>query len=252
MIDAILWISRNQAWIHLLLACLGVLLLWLWWRAWRRLRLARFGIERAMWVNARSRAVIVIFITLTLTAALLLLNVFIAPNLTAMFGVLPTLSARDLLTNTPTPTPTAELVLPGFETPTPDSSAEPTATLTPVPVGGANCLNPQATITSPIPGAILAGEIEVSGTANVDNFAFYVVEISTLGDNWLTVLTSQPDADGKILPVVNGVLGQWNTALQAPGDYALRLVVYNSSGDFSPPCTIPITITAPITPSPTP
>ena len=252
MIEAILWISRNQTWIYLLLASVGVLLLWLWWNAQRRLRLARFGIERAMLVNARARAVTVIFMTITLMAALLLLNVFIAPNLTAVFGVPPTSSAGDLLTDTPGPTPTTELVLPGFETPTPEFTAEPTATLTPVPVGGANCLNPQATITSPIPGAILAGEIEVSGTADVDNFAFYVVEISTLGDNWLTVLTSQPDAEGKILPVVNGVLGEWNTALQAPGDYALRLLVYNSSGDFSPPCTIPITITAPITPSPTP
>lgn len=252
MIEAILWISRNQKWIFLLLASVGVLLLWLWWSAQRRLRLARFGIERAMLVNARSRAVTVIFMTLTVMAAVLLLNVFIAPNLTTVFGVPPTSSAGDLLTDTPGPTPTAELVLPGFETPTPEFTAGPTATLTPVPVGGANCLNPQATITSPIPGAILAGEIEVSGTANVDNFAFYVVEISTLGDNWLTVITSQPDAEGKILPVVNGVLGRWITALQAPGDYALRLVVYNSSGDFSPPCTIPITITAPVTPTATP
>ena len=252
MIEAILWISRTQAWIFLLLASVGVLLLWLWWSARRRLRRARFGIERAMLVNARSRAVIVIFMTITLMAAVLLLNVFIAPNLTAMFGVPPTLGAGDLLTDTPAPTPTAELVLPGFETPTPESSAEPTATLTPVPVGGANCLNPQATITSPIPGAILAGEIEVSGTANVDNFAYYKVEISTLGDNWLTVIISQSDAEGRILPVVNGILGKWNTAQQTPGDYALRLVVYNSPGDFPPPCTIPITITAPITPSPTP
>lgn len=252
MIEAILWISRNHKWIYLLLASVGVLLLWLWWNAQRRLRRARFSIERAMLVNARARAVIVIFIIITLMAAVLLLNGFIAPNLTAVFGVPPTSNPDDLLTDTPAPTPTTELVLPGFETPTPEFAAGPTATLTPVPVGGANCLNPQATITSPIPGAILAGEIEVSGTANVDNFAFYVVEISTLGDNWLTVIISQPDAEEKILPVVNGVLGKWNTALQAPGDYALRLVVKNSSGDFSLPCTIPITITAPITPSPTP
>jgi hypothetical protein len=252
MIEAILWISRNHKWIYLLLASVGVLLLWLWWSAQRRLRRARFGIERAMLINVRARAVIVIFMTVTLMAAVLLLNVFVAPNLTDLFGASPTSSAGDLAADAPAPTPTTELVLPGFETPTPEFAAGPTATLTPVPVGGADCLNPQATITSPIPGAILAGEIEVSGTADVDNFAFYVVEISTLGDNWLTVLTSQPDAEGKILPVVNGLLGKWNTALQAPGDYALRLVVKNSSGDFSPPCTIPITVTAPITPSPTP
>ena len=108
---------------------------------------------------------------------------------------------------------------------------------------------PGATITSPIPGAILAGVVEVRGTANIDNFAFYVVEVSTLGENWLTVITSQPDAEGHMSPVIEGVLGTWDTRLQDAGDYALRLVVYDAVGNHPVPCTIPITIVALVEPT---
>lgn len=243
MIDVILLVSRNQQWLYMLLAGGGAWQAWLWWRANRRLRYAMFGVERGALLAARGRATALVFMIAALAAAVALLSAFIAPNLTELFGVPPTPTpGTGVQLNTPTTTTTPQLVLPGLDTATPEQPATPVATRTPVPAGGASCANPNATITSPIPGAILAGEVEVSGTADADNFAFYVVEISTLGDNWLSVITSQPDADGKILPVVNGVLGKWDTGLQQAGDYALRLVVFDSAGQHPDPCTIPITI----------
>ena len=112
---------------------------------------------------------------------------------------------------------------------------------------------PGATISSPIPGAILAGAVEIRGTAKIENFAFYVIEVSTLGDNWLTIITSQPDENGNPRPVTDGILGVWDTSLQDPGDYALRLIVYDSAGNYPVPCTIPITLQRPqptLTPTP--
>jgi len=249
--DAILWLYDHQRWVFVVLLALCVLQLFLFWRAQTHLRYTAFSIERENIVAARNRSLTLAVLWAALMAAALLSNTFLAPNLTDLFGAAPT-PTIPLPTSTPAPTVTPELVLPGLESPTPEAALGPTPSRTPVPAGGAGCLFPLATITSPIPGAILAGEVEVRGAANIENFAFYVVEISTLGENWLTVITSQPDSEGHMLPVIDGVLGKWDTRLQEPGDYALRLVVYDAAGNHPVPCTIPITIAPLIEPTDTP
>ncbi|MBI3241957.1 MAG: hypothetical protein HYZ49_06655 [Chloroflexi bacterium] len=253
MADAILWIARNQQWIYLALILAGAWQLWRWWRAQRRLQFTYFGVEREALISSRGRATALAFFVLTLMAAVLLLNVFIAPNLTELFGVPPT-PTSSLPTHTPAPTWTPFFILPGLESPTAEVADSPLATRTPVPAAGSGCLNPNATIDSPIPGAILAGEVEVRGTASIENFAFYKVEISTLGENWLPVITSQldPNDNTRTLPVVDGLLGTWDTRLQEPGAYALRLVVVDAAGQNPEPCTIPIIIQEPLPPTPTP
>jgi len=245
MADAILWIAGNGQWLYIALLLIAAWQIFFWWRAQRRLRFTYFQVERETLINTRSRAVTVLFVVITLMAAMLLSNAFIAPNLTALLGVPPTPTAL-LPTGIPLPTSTPELVLPGLETPTPEVTGTPPPTRTAVPVQGSpGCLNPSATINSPIPGAILSGEIEILGTANIENFAFYKIELSTLGDNWLTVITN-------VVPVQGGSLGKWNAASQPPGDYALRLVVINASGGGPEPCAIPITIVEPPPPTATP
>jgi hypothetical protein len=245
MADAILWIAHNGQWIYIALLLVAAWQLFFWWRAQRRLRFTYFQVERETLIGARSRAISLLLIAVILMAAVLLSNAFIAPNLTPLLGAPPT-PTLPLPTGQPSPTPTAEFVLPGLETSTPEVTGTPFPTRTPVPVQGSpGCLNPLATINSPIPGAILSGEIEILGTADVENFAFYKIEISTLGDNWLTVITN-------VVPVRGGSLGKWNAAAQPPGDYALRLVVINASGSGPEPCTIPITIVEPPSPTPTP
>lgn len=249
MPDVILWIFNRQLWFYLgLFAIVG----WQIWALWHTHHLARytvFNIERENHVRERTRALILLFLFATLLLALLLSNSFIAPNLTELLGAPPTATAI-LPTHTPEPTVTPELVLPGIETATPEIAIGPLPTRTAVPPGGAGCQFPAATIRSPIPGAILAGVVEVQGTAKVDNFAFYTIEINTLGDNWLTLFTSQredpADPNSSMKPIVDGVLGTWDTRLQEPGDYALRLTVYDAAGNYPIPCTIPITIQLPL------
>ncbi len=244
MPDVILWIFNHQSWVYGLLLVLCVSLLYLFWRAQGRVRYTVFTVERERLVANRNLYLLVAFIFVALLIASLISNFFLSPNLTDLFGVPPTPTAIRP-TFTPEPTITPELVLPGFESPTPDVQSGPPATRTAVPAGGSGCMFPPATITSPIPGAILAGVVEIRGTANIDNFAFYVIEVSTLGDNWLTVVTSAPDENGNPRPIIDDVLGNWNTALIDPGEYALRLVVYDSAGNHPTACTIPITIQSP-------
>jgi hypothetical protein len=245
MPDVVLWIHDHQHWIYLALLALSVWQMFLIWRAQHRIHYTVFNIERERYLADRNRALSLAGLCASLLGAALISNAFVAPNLTQLMGVPPT--ATPLVPSaTPGPSVTPELVLPGMESPTPELVVGPTPSRTPVPVGGSGCQFPGATITSPIPGAILAGRVEVSGTANIDNFAFYIVEVSTLGDNWLTVITSQredPTQDNSPMKtVVDDILGEWDTSLQGPGEYALRLTVYDSAGNHPVPCTIPITI----------
>jgi hypothetical protein len=232
--DAILLFVTYQRWIYIALASLGAVLILVWWWAGHKLRYKIFGLERESLKNLRARSMTSLMMVICIGVSIWMINSFIAPNLSELMGI-PFTPTPPKATNTPAPTATSPLVLPGFQTPTSQATTGPTPTKTKVPAAGSGCLNPKAGITSPIPGSILSGEIEVRGNTNIDNFAFYVVQVSTLGQNWLTVITDRK-------PLLNGSLGKWDTRLQTPGEYALRLVVYDSAGKFPEPCTIPITI----------
>jgi len=232
--DAILLLVTYQRWIYLVLASLGVVLMLVWWWAGHKLRYKIFGLERESLKNTRTHSMTSLMMVICIGVSIWMINSFIAPNLSELMGV-PFTPTPPKATNTPAATATSPLVLPGFQTPTSQATAGPTPTKTKVPAAGSGCLNSKAGITSPIPGSILSGEIEVRGNTNIDNFAFYVVQVSSLGQNWLTVITDKK-------PLLNGSLGKWDTRLQTPGEYALRLVVYDSTGKFPEPCTIPITI----------
>ncbi|MBS60558.1 MAG: hypothetical protein CL606_04535 [Anaerolineaceae bacterium] len=141
-----------------------------------------------------------------------------------------------MITKVPTVTPDVVLLLPGQPTQTGVSADNLVKQKnTQVPMGGVGCDNTNAVIYSPLPGAVLSGDVEVQGTADITDFAFYTLEISTVGDNWLTVYTQDT-------PVTSGVLGNWNASVYQQGEYAFRLVVYNAAGAYSKPCLIPIFI----------
>jgi hypothetical protein len=257
MADVVLWIYNHQIWLYCGLATILAWQLWALWRAHRLAHRTVFNIELEKYLGDRQRALTLLFLLAALLIAVVLASGFLAPNLTELLGA-PATPTAPRATDTPEPTITPELILPGLESPTVDATSGPTPTRTPVPAGGSNCQFPLATIRSPIPGAILAGKVEIRGTANIQNFAFYVIEVSTLGNNWLSVVTSPkvtpaPSGAEYSQPVIDGVLGVWDTSLQQPGDFALRLTVYDSAGNSLPACTIPITIQAPaptVTPTP--
>ena len=137
------------------------------------------------------------------------------------------------MTNAPTDTPDVVLLLPGQATEEPSVQLGLENYSTPIPLGGDGCDNMNAVISSPLPGAVLSGEVEVQGTADIVDFGFYVLQISTLGDNWLTVYTQNT-------PVIDDILGTWDTSLYVQGEYGFRLIVYNNAGAFIKPCVIPI------------
>ena len=144
--------------------------------------------------------------------------------------------------------PQVEQALPG-PTPVipPTPTASPVAASQNIVVDSSGCNNPNATLTSPKSGQRIAGAFEVDGTANIPNLAFYKFEISGAGTkgDWLSLGVGTA-------AVVNGQLGSFDATARESGNYAFRLVVLDSSGNFPPPCIVTVTIVGGASPTAAP
>ena len=153
-----------------------------------------------------------------------------------------------LNTNTPTPTfqptptrtPRPPTPAPGTPTPTIAGAPTPTISPTPPPLPSASCPDPNVQIVAPIAGQAFSGAIQVRGTADAPNFAFYKFTLSGPATNNET----QTAGDVVRTTVRDGVLGAIDTTnlVTSPGVYVLGLVVVDNTGNELPHCTVPIVI----------
>jgi hypothetical protein len=215
MTAALLLIARYQVWIYVLLG-VGVLVFF-YFLAQARQRLSRtpFGLEKEGALQRQNRALFMLICLIALAMSLFVTNRYITPNVNLSLA---TAAPGSLATAAPSPSPIL-----------PRGAAEPLV------VDSSGCSNPNATLTDPKSGARIAGSYEVRGTANIDNFAFYKFEISSAATNgaWVSLYVGNT-------PVVNGTLGSFDASAYQPGDYAFRLVVKDSAGDFPPPCVVTV------------
>jgi len=220
MTDVLLFIEEYQTWIYLALAVAILVYLRVTWRWYRSRRATIFSLEREHATAHLTRSA-----TLLGLAFVLLVGTFAA---TTYLGPAVPVSER------PTPLPTVSLLATSTFVPAEGDQAVTTATPLPtVVVDSAGCTNPQATITSPQTGESLTGIIEITGTAEIPNFAFYKYEYisRTAGAVWRAIQAGTTT-------VRDGLLGTWDTRLVIPGEYALRLVVTDTAGNAPQPCVI--------------
>jgi hypothetical protein len=87
----------------------------------------------------------------------------------------------------------------------------------------------QSGITSPAPGATLAGDVPIMGTATTDSFQKYELhyKLEPSGDDAYVYF------DGGTSEVINGQLGIWRAAGLPPGTYSLRLRVVKQDGNYA-------------------
>lgn len=79
-------------------------------------------------------------------------------------------------------------------------------------------------ILSPLPGEAVQGLAQIVGTVDADGFVSYTLEFSfQKSENWFPISKSST-------PIINGVLGEWDTSLLADDNYNLRLTV-NTQAD---------------------
>ena len=222
MSQAVGLITQFQFQIFAAIGLLAVLYLGLYLRAHERLSRTPFGLEREALIKRQNSAMAMLTLLVLLAASIYLVVQVVAPQIEQSL---------------PGPTP----VIP----PTP--TASPVAASQNIVVDSSGCNNPNATLTSPKSGQRIAGAFEVDGTANIPNLAFYKFEISGAGTNgdWLSLGVGTE-------PRTNEKLGSFDATARESGNYAFRLVVLDSSGNFPPPCVVTVTIVGGASPTAAP
>ncbi len=106
---------------------------------------------------------------------------------------------------------------------------------------------PPVAITSPAAEAVLRGQVTVTGTINVPNFASAQLDFgyaSNPTDTWFTIQAFSE-------PVTDSALAVWDTTSITDGDYILRLRV-NFEDGTSQEVTVPVKIGNDAVPTSTP
>jgi hypothetical protein len=195
-------------------------------KAQREMSESLYGLERETAHRHTSQALAALSIIIFLAIAEVMLTLFLAPNLPAI-SLLNTPTMNPLIT--PQNTIPADL-LATLGVLTPD--ATPTAQTT-------GCIPGQIMITTPKPGDVIKGQVILLGTADIPNFAYYKYEFSSTGTTiWYTIQANHEVKQG-------GELGLWDTSEVSPGDYYLRLVIFDNQNNEFPPCVVPVRVAAP-------
>ena len=217
-------LANYEPLIYIALAIGGLFAFRRMWYSWREWRDSVYGLEREFALRRLGQATAAAFLILALVFVEFFIATFIAPSL----------PATDILA-----TPTLDLLLTPQETLSPEQATQAALSpvTQPVPSGMSGCIPGQIMITAPEPGGDpLSGTVEITGTANTPNFGFFKYEVTPRGSqNWATISAERE-------PVVNGVLGQWNTTSLSNGDYFLRLVITDNVGVPLEPCVIAVRV----------
>jgi hypothetical protein len=234
MDEALRFFRLYEGWIYFFIALGAVLYLRRLFTNFREMRGTIFGLERTSAQTRFNQAVTVLVLLILIGIGEFVIVSYVAP-------LRP--ESNPLVTPTIDLLATATATLPAGETPESGEPLEEGETPEPSPTVDARigqCVPGVLEITSPEPGDQLLGEVEIIGSANIENFGFYKLEFTPQSQaTWRTIQAGR-------VPVQDGVLvTSWDTSTVAPGDYLLRLVVTNAAGDLLPDCQVPITILIP-------
>ena len=234
------FLADNAAFVYGAIAIIALYLIRRALMARRERTSAIFPLEREVALARTYRTFGAAIILLVLLLAIWSAANLLLPRLYHVEGI--ATPTPDLLVLIDTPTPTSA---PPTATPTITPTTKPRPTRKPPPVQSTptpvvqppQCPNPGAAIASPGNGQTAEGELPVTGTANIDGFQFYKLEWLGPADpnqwNWFA---------GSEHPVVGSVLGVLNTSGFAPGNYTIRLVVVDNTGNYPPPCTVQVVV----------
>lgn len=229
-------------------AACGLVALWLL----RTAILARRERTRAVFSLEREAAMNRTYSTFRLAIALLLImGIVYAISNYLVIAVEPIIAQADptptpaFLINTPTPTalpasPTPTITITPTETPRPRATPRPTPTLpaeTPTPaIAMPNCPDGRAIILEPGVGQTITGPVQVIGSSQSENFSYYKIEFkpaNAAGDFGFYLRREAP--------VQNGPLGVWDPGGLPAGDYLLRLVTVDITGNYGD-CTVRVVV----------
>jgi hypothetical protein len=91
-------------------------------------------------------------------------------------------------------------------------------------------------IAQPGHGAAASGVIQIVGSANIPEFWYYKFEFRPSGaDAWTFIQRFDT-------PISGGILAAWDTRTVVSGNYELRLVVVDKTGNYPEPCILQLSV----------
>ncbi len=224
MIEIVQFFSKNSPWVYLLLIIGFLISLRGLLASLKEQRSLVFGLEREITQRRVVKSVTGMIIIGLLIIGEFTLVTFLLPTLPGSFQITtPTINPQPLPQGTINTGQGTESI----ETP----KAAPTL------LQASGCIIGQIEITDPKAGQEIRGEIKIIGNADIPNFGFYKYEYAPQGsNNWSTILAGRD-------PVINGELGSWDLTELSPGDYLLRLVVFDNINTEMPICIVPVRVT---------
>lgn len=242
---------------------IGVGIVWFlrqWSIARRDYRSTQFELERDIARYQIANAITFIVLLVELGLIISGIQRVVAPTLQSQRdeqALLVVAPVEDLPFFTPTPPPPQELSIDtsGVDLGPQEFQVFVQPTLTPTLVGTiepnapavVGCDTPNATLQIPANGMRVFQPIPVVGTAYIDNFAEYKIEISGPSTNNRFSVVNRSAAPVESL----GGLAQFNPAPYDPGIYRFQVMVFDITGTLRASCQVNIYISAPI-PTPTP
>jgi len=195
--------------------------------AWQEWSVALFGLEKELTQRKINLGLSFVFLSVLLGVGLFVINTFVTPSVPGVYEV-----------STPTVNMTLEPTQEISETPTPEITQEGL-----IPTLSAyldkGCVPGQVGWTYPLDGDGISGQVELKGTVNITNLGYYKIEYTPVDQqNWRTIMAGRETINNEPFG------GLWNSGDLTPGDYKLRLVVYNNKEEALPECTISVLVKA--------
>ena len=256
----LVFLIHNDVWIYILSA-LG--LFWYateLWRARNSLRQAVFGLERERGTRMRNNALLFIALFSAIIAIVFFVNTRIAPflpqELLKPATPTPNIFSTPLSPPTPlgsadgrpivvTPALVATVTLSGQGLISGDQSTIEegisTATATPfVPPTPFIACTADLNISDPRNGAAVTADLSFFGTADTENFQYYILETNGPQTNglWASLLGRNVNQ-----PVREGFLGNANLSTWQAGPYLIRLTTVDIGENITGQCVIQVTMT---------
>lgn len=226
MEEAINFFRAFEVWIYVFLGMVGLFFIRKFVLAWQELRGASFSLERDHAQSRLNQSAFVLVFLIVIAVTEFILVSFVGPSLPGA-NLLPTPTLSLLATTTPT-------IGPGI---TESPGGIPTAILEQAnATQPSGCAPGQIEIAAPQNGQEVSGVVEVLGSASIQNFGFYKLEMKLPDDlNWLTLQAGN-------ITIQNGKLGDWDTRRLSPGEYQLGLVVVDNQARLSQPCVVQVRV----------
>lgn len=219
------FLQTYEIWIYLLLGVVGLFYLQRLVRSWSEWHAAVFGLERE---NAQRK--------LSAAGSILVLLFFLATaEFVLVSFVMPAYPSTAMLL-----TPTLDFLATPTITLQPDQQPGQAALAeTPAPSAEGGCVPGEIEWNAPLQQAQVSGAVELFATVNLPDLGYYKYEFIQSGTDVWTTLAGGNTARN------NELVGTWNTELLMPGDYRLRLIVFNSQNQELPPCELSVQVIPP-------